>query len=361
MRGIAALVVLFHHYTHMFYPSLLTGTGVATVVLSPFISGHESVIYFFLLSGFVLSLPFLRGKNRPYPIFIRRRVLRIYGPYLAALALALAGCSLWHSQLGVSGWQAGTWSAPVDLRSVIQHLLFIGDYNYNRYNTAFWSLVYEMRISLIFPLLFLAANKLKARYTLLLIGICTILGVHVGDHKFLVTFEYAGIFLLGILLAKNLEGLSERYKRLAPFQCGAFMLTSLLLYFGGRHLAGIGPLWHLGDMPVAIGAAGLLIVGLNSHSARRILNSAAPAFLGRISYSLYLVHGTVLFSMTVLLMEKVSHPVFFLLYLPTAIVLSWGFYIAVERPFTLWSRSVGRHKAAPSVDPAVAQVTHTSP
>ncbi|OJV41505.1 MAG: hypothetical protein BGO25_17595 [Acidobacteriales bacterium 59-55] len=175
------------------------------------------------------------------------------------------------------------------------------------------------------------------------------------------TFEYAGIFLVGILLAKNLEGLSERYKRLAPFQCGAFMLTSLLLYFGGRHLAGIGPLWHLGDMPVAIGAAGLLIVGLNSHSARRILNSAAPAFLGRISYSLYLVHGTVLFSMTVLLMEKVSHPVFFLLYLPTAIVLSWGFYIAVERPFMLWSRSVGRHKAAPSVDPAVAQVTHTSP
>ncbi|OJV41506.1 MAG: hypothetical protein BGO25_17600 [Acidobacteriales bacterium 59-55] len=159
MRGIAALVVLFHHYTHMFYPSLLTGTGVAAVILSPFISGHESVIYFFLLSGFVLSLPFLRGKNRPYPIFVRRRVLRIYGPYLAALALALAGCSLWHSQLGVSGWRAGTWSAPVDLHSVIQHLLFIGDYNYNRYNTAFWSLVYEMRISLIFPLLFLAATN----------------------------------------------------------------------------------------------------------------------------------------------------------------------------------------------------------
>lgn len=347
MRGIAALVVLFHHYTHMFYPSLLTGTGVTAVVLSPLVSGHESVIYFFLLSGFVLSLPFLRGKSRPYSIFVRRRILRIYGPYIAALALALTGCSLWHSQLGVTGWKAGTWSSQVDIHSVIQHVLFIGDYNYDRYNTAFWSLVYEMRISLIFPLLFIVANKLKVRYTLLLIGLCTVLGVHVGIHKSLVTFEYAGIFLIGILLAKNLEDLSDKYKRLAPLQYGAFMLTSLSLYFGGRHLAGVGPLWHLGDMPVAIGAAGLLIIGLNSPSARSILNSMAPTFLGRISYSFYLVHGTVLFSMAVLLKGKVSHPIFFLLYLPMAIVLSWGFYVAVERPFMLWSRSVGRHRAVP--------------
>lgn len=353
MRGIAALIVLFHHYTHMFYPDLLTGTGLLSALLSPFVSGHESVIFFFLLSGFVLSLPFLRGKSQPYWLFLYRRILRIYGPYIVALALAVAGCSLWHNRLGTSGWVSGTWFAPVNLRSVIQHIAFIGDYDYNRYNTAFWSLVYEMRISLVFPLLFLVANKLRATYTLPIIVGCTALGVHAGDHKFLVTFEYVGVFLVGVLLAKNLGDLSDRYKKLNPVQRGLLIFASLSLYFGGRHLASIGPLWHSGDMPTAVGAAGLLIIGLNSLPARFALNSVMPAFLGRISYSLYLVHGTVLFAMAVLLRGVVSHFIFFIVYLPTAILLSWVFYVLVERPFMLMSRNVGR-KTASAIEPVPA-------
>ena len=46
---------------------------------------------FFLLSGFVLSVPYLRGKGQAYPVYLIRRILRIYAPYLAALALAVAG------------------------------------------------------------------------------------------------------------------------------------------------------------------------------------------------------------------------------------------------------------------------------
>lgn len=354
MRGVAAFVVLFHHFTHMFYPSLLTGSDAWSVIVSPLISGHESVILFFLLSGFVLSLPFLRGKSQPYSVFVCRRVLRIYGPYIVALALALAGCSLWANRLGTSGWESGTWSQPVDLRSVIQHVAFIGNYDYNRYNTSFWSLVYEMRISLIFPLLFVIANRLRVSYTLLIIAICTALGVRAGEYKFLVTFEYIGVFLIGVLLAKNLESLSERYRRLGATQRGVLTLASLSLYFGGGQLSSIGPLWHSGDMSVAVGAAGLIIIGLNALPARRILNSGILSFLGRISYSLYLVHGTVLFAMAVLLRDKVSHPVFFLLYLPAATLLSWVFYVLVEKPFMLMSRNVGRRKAVSRVEPVLA-------
>lgn len=152
MRGLAAVIVLFHHFIHMFYPEVLTGTGIVSVLVYPFIGGLESVMFFFLLSGFVLSLPFLRGKSQPYSVFLRRRIFRIYGPYLGALTLAVAGCALWHNRLGTIGWAAGTWFAPVSLRSVVQHVVFLGDYDYNRYNTAFWSLVYEMRISIMFPL-----------------------------------------------------------------------------------------------------------------------------------------------------------------------------------------------------------------
>src|SRR5665213_3578455 len=165
MRGLAAVVVLGNHFRNMFYPTVLFAHGWQSVFLYPLVSGRESVMFFFLLSGFVLSLPFLRGKRQPYSIFLRRRILRIYGPYLGALVLALIGCALWHNRPGSTGWRGATWSNQVDLRSVLQHVLFIGNYNYERYNTAFWSLVYEMRISIIFPLLFVVANRLKARYT----------------------------------------------------------------------------------------------------------------------------------------------------------------------------------------------------
>lgn len=342
MRGLAAVVVLGNHFRNMFYPAATFNSGWQAVFLYPFVSGHESVMFFFILSGFVLSLPFLRGKAQPYGIFLRRRILRIYGPYLGALALALIGCALWHNRLGTVGWRAATWSRQVDVRSVVQHVLFLGNYNYERYDTAFWSLVYEMRISIIFPLLFLLANQLKAKYVLLIVAACTVLGVHARERQFLVTFEYAGIFLIGVLLAKNLERLSELYRRQGLVGHVLFALLSLTLYFGGHIIANVGPLWHLGDMPVVMGAAGLLMLGLNSTTASRALHTVVPTFLGRISYSLYLVHGTVLFAMAAMLKDKVSPPVFFLLFVPTAVLLSWGFYVAVESPFMVMSRNVGR-------------------
>lgn len=273
MRGLAAVVVLGNHFRNMFYPTATFAHGWQSVFLYPLVSGRESVMFFFLLSGFVLSLPFLRGKTQPYWIFLRRRVLRIYGPYLGALALALIGCAIWHSRLGSTGWRGATWWRQVDLKSVLQHVLFIGNYNYERYNTAFWSLVYEMRISIIFPLLFVVANKLKARYTLLIVAACTLVGVHAVQHQFLITFEYVGVFLIGVLLAKNLDMLNGLYRRQGTVQHILLALLSLLFYFGGHRIASAGPLWHLGDMPVVLGAVGLLILGLNSVKTSRALIS----------------------------------------------------------------------------------------
>lgn len=352
MRGIAAAIVLFHHFTHMYYPDVLTGTDLRSVLVYPLIAGHESVMFFFLLSGFVLSLPYIRGKSQPYFIFIRRRILRIYGPYLGALALALAGCAMWHNRLRTTGWAAGTWFEPVTLSSVGQHVLFIGNYDYSRYNTAFWSLVYEMRISIVFPFLFFAAGKLGTKYTVPAIGICTFIGVRASESKFFVTFEYAGIFLLGVLLAKNIARLKALYDRMSASQRIVLALVSFLFYVGGRRIAATGPLWHLGDMPVVLGAAGFLIIGLHSAMARGVLNSKLPAFLGRISYSLYLIHGTVLFAMASVLRHKISPPAFFLFYVPLAVLLSWGFYKTVEEPFMRLSRSVGSRKKASSAVPA---------
>lgn len=346
MRGIAALIVLFSHFVNMFYPAVRSTTGWRSELLYPLIAGHESVMFFFVLSGFVLALPFLRGKSHPYPIFLWRRVLRIYGPYLGALILAIAGCAIWHNRLGSTGWAAGTWGRQVDIRSVIEHIAFLGNYDYSRYDTAFWSLVYEMRISIIFPVLFFVTDRLRLRYTAILAAACILIGVCASNSKSLITLEYAAIFMVGILLAKNLASLSELYRRSTVWERWLLVAFAFLFYNGGHLLTGLGPLWHLGDMPVVAGAVGFMLVGLNSSRARSILNSTVPAFLGKISYSFYLVHGTVLFAMAAMLKDKIRPLDFLVLYIPVAILLSWGFYRAVEAPFTRLSRNAARRLVA---------------
>ncbi|GGA63356.1 acyltransferase [Edaphobacter acidisoli] len=339
MRGIAAIIVVFHHYCQMFYPQIINGNGLAAILLHPLVSGRESVMLFFVLSGFVLSLPFLRGVNQPYPLFLSRRVLRIYGPYLGALALSLAGCAVWHNQFGTTGWASGTWYQQVDLRSVVQHVLFIGRYNDQQYNTAFWSLVHEMRISIIFPLLFLLVNRTRRSLVFLVIILCELAGNIHHYQQGMYTIQYAGIFMLGILLAKHLDSIHQWFCARSFMQRALFALFVLALYLGGSHASA-----NMGSIVISLGAAGLMIFALNSTVVRNALLHRTPSFLGKISYSLYLVHGTVLFAMTAMLKNRISHLSFFLIYVPLSILLSWIFFKLVEAPFTTMSRNVGKKR-----------------
>jgi peptidoglycan/LPS O-acetylase OafA/YrhL len=330
LRGLAAIAVVLHHFKLMFYRAELA-KGTLSFVTYPFTAGHEAVTLFFLLSGFVLALPYLRHKEQPYPVFMARRVLRIYGPYIAALFLSVVGCAIWHHASKTDP----TWSMPVSTLSVAQSIGFIGNYNFFRYNTAFWSLVYEMRISIIFPLLVLFALRFRARWVLLIALICTF------DFSAtpLVTMECAGMFIGGILLAKHIGSIGAAYSRLAKVTRVALAVLAFAV-FNEAHFLIATPLWRLGYLPITLGAAGLIVVALYSRTISAGLCNATPLWLGKISYSMYLVHGTVLYALAAMLGSRINHLMLFAIYLPAAILLSWGFYFLVEAPFTRMSRKV---------------------
>lgn len=88
LRGIAAFTVILHHFCCMYdlkeKPYLL-----------PLVAGHSAVLLFFVLSGFVLSLPFWnKGTFGRYDAYLVRRIFRIYVPYVAAVGLAAVGMLL---------------------------------------------------------------------------------------------------------------------------------------------------------------------------------------------------------------------------------------------------------------------------
>ena len=346
LRGLAALTVVLYHFRMMWFSN---GSPPRWLKLAnPITAGHEAVMLFFLLSGFVLSIPYLRGKGQPYPVYVLRRILRIYAPYLFALALAVAGAAIWHGSLGFSSWADGTWLHPVNARLVLAHVLMIGNYDWSQYNTAFWSLVVEMRVSIVFPFLFLFVHRLSTRTALLTVAAVTVAGALAmskwpGPGAWFATIAYAAVFMWGILFATNLERVNAWYRGLGGAGRTLLALAAFILYTW-RHLA---ILLHLNagfdQCLIALGAAGYMILALNAPKVRAVLNAMPARFLGRISYSLYLVHSTVLFALAHSLGRQIDILDQFLIYLPASLLLAYLFCIGIEEPFLRMSRRVGKN------------------
>jgi peptidoglycan/LPS O-acetylase OafA/YrhL len=130
LRGLAAMVVVIGHFQHLFSVKVSPLSYLLfRTPINILFAGHEAVILFFLLSGYVLSLPFLRAPQS-YPVFVVRRVFRIYLPYLAALGLAIAGAYFFHGTIPALGqWFNLTWSQTPSVHGIVQHIAFLGVYD----------------------------------------------------------------------------------------------------------------------------------------------------------------------------------------------------------------------------------------
>lgn len=313
-------------------------------VLEPFYLGQQAVTLFFVLSGFVLALPYLSGRQPSYPKFLARRYLRLYGPYLVALGLAVAGASRWHGHHGMGVWADNVWSEPIDWKLVLAHVLFLGNYNWNEYNVVFWSLVFEMRISIIFPLLVALITRVRLRVAFLLAVACPL--VYRGLVHFrpkaedtMETVSYVAVFIFGILLAKYRAAIAAWYAGRSGGQ-RALVVAGTAIFYSCSHF-----LSHLGQVGTLVGAIGFIVIAQNSEVARGFLNGKIPVFLGRISYSLYLVHVPLLFALVSLWHTKISRGAMFFLYVGGALLLGSVFNVLVEEPFIRLSHKFGRGNA----------------
>jgi peptidoglycan/LPS O-acetylase OafA/YrhL len=304
LRGIAALSVVLHHSLLVFpiiepvlfdrgMPITETRSWLAALLtLTPLgllWSGREPVMLFFVLSGLVLALPFVSGRKPAYPAFALKRVIRLLAPsavVVLLVAVALPFVPL-ETRPELSPWFRLSWTEPVTARLVLEHLLLI--HAYYPLNNVLWTLDYELRASLIFPLLVLIAG-LGPRIAAA-VGLAA-LAAGVAERQLLGTDLFGVLvfvphFLLGILLARHRFAVRDR---LSPLGKGRRLALWLLCFLLLR-LRWLLPLpGALCDLANGFGAALLIALVMSSPAAQAMLSRRPLVRLGEISFSLYLVH-----------------------------------------------------------------------
>jgi peptidoglycan/LPS O-acetylase OafA/YrhL len=162
--GIAACIVVLSHCYRIIPEEQRSriDDSLWSQPLLPLHNGDAAVFIFFVSSGYVLSLPYLRGTQPGYPYYVIRRVCRIYIPFAAAILFAL----LLYIFAGrpdapaVSQWFNNLWpSTKPGIAVVAKHLLMLGTAPNMKLNAVMWTLVYELRISLLFPLLMILCRN----------------------------------------------------------------------------------------------------------------------------------------------------------------------------------------------------------
>jgi peptidoglycan/LPS O-acetylase OafA/YrhL len=228
--------------------------------------------------------------------FALRRIGRIYLPFVAAVALSGVCCVLFLSRpLPLADWYYYSWHEPVTLAIVLKELTLSPTVTLN---PSFWSLSYEIVISLLFPSFWWLLKRTRGAWSVAALVGCKLLEVWVWRRGFGSTYVgallyYLAFFVLGVALARGRHLLSRRVEHMPRAILWSALGVSLAAYLNYILL-------HLQarktDVLTAIGAAGLIIL-CQSPRISIGLRSRVARFFGRVSYSLYLVHGVVLLAL----------------------------------------------------------------
>jgi peptidoglycan/LPS O-acetylase OafA/YrhL len=342
IRALAALFVVLHHVYLAVYDGFPTNTGPA--VLTPLLYGHFGVAVFIVVSGFSLGLaPAKRGWNvgrGGYWTFMRRRAWRIIPPYWAALAVSVALVAV----LGTRTHDAVSW------KGVATHFLLVQDLVEGASpNGAFWSIAVEWQLYWVFPLLLLVRRLWgPIVLTTLAVSAAVAIGIAadhgggvVGEKLLAVSPQLGALFVFGLLAAAaTSRPPSVRARRIWGGLAVASGLSAVLACAWLGTVRALTDLYWL-DLVVGLATACCLAyaTGAATSRTRRALEHKPLLSVGRFSYSLYLIHAPVLLVAWVFVVEPLDLSsgaklaVMIGVVVPAIIAASYGFHVAVERPF----------------------------
>jgi peptidoglycan/LPS O-acetylase OafA/YrhL len=336
-RGVAIICVLLFHYliywappfqtydlygySHRYPPALeLTSLGVEV---------------FFVISGLVIAMTLAQCRSTWE--FVVKRFARLYPAYIAAatvtfLVMVVCGPSVFKTTF--SDYLVGFTMDANDL----QHPYVEG---------AYWSLAVELKF---YVFAAIGYFLLRQNFWLFLVGLTIAADALVpftpGICNRILIVKYMPLFLFG--LAAWLGLLAQRRREaLVTVAVAAVLYAVHLEHFGLGYVA------HWAAHVFILGVSGLIIVLLWLVPGWRL---GPLAFVGRISYSFYLLHNRIGVTLIGALTARGAPDwLAFLLAVAVMGTLAWIFFRLVEEPGRKAVMTLYRRLRQPSVEPKTSR------
>jgi peptidoglycan/LPS O-acetylase OafA/YrhL len=287
LDGIRAMAVLMVIGFHAFAPG---ASG-----------GYLGVDVFFVLSGYLITTLLVEEVERTGSVQLRRFYLRRFMRLTPALLLMLIAYLL----LAPLAWPKMAFHT--DVRDVLISTFYLSDYASAYWSAPFylrhtWSLAVEQHFYLLWPLLVLPlAHKLSRRhFAITLAGLyavftawrifCDLHGELAYQHSYYRFDTRLSGLIAGSLLALLLTGKRQpvwRHAELAAMS-GLAVITICSWRF---HVLSTGAMTY-GIAAIEFATLALIYVAMSSEGSRvrRALAHPVPAYLGKMSYGIYLWH-----------------------------------------------------------------------
>lgn len=273
-----SLVILGHLRFNDSVSSLVSGLGLDAI----FDYGYVGVLIFFFISGYVVSttclLEVATDRTFSAPAFYVRRIFRIIPP----LSIYLLTCLVLGSR-GLLDFSATNFvGAATYLCNTT--LVYCGWYGGHT-----WSLAFEEQFYLLFPFVF-ALRELHRKPSLPRLLPCVAIALlplvfsveWIGATGYVATYA---LFTLGYLFARHqssIESVLARYSPLLLVVCGCLVFLPMTGFedpdFETRYR-----LVYVATIPLLV-----VSTGMAGSFVKRVFENRVLAYIGRISYSIYL-------------------------------------------------------------------------
>jgi peptidoglycan/LPS O-acetylase OafA/YrhL len=321
LRGVAALIVVFHHLVLLFYPVLNYGEEnnsiskyISISPLNIFYNGDFAVCLFFVLSGYVLSYKYIFSNHPKILVgYAVKRYFRLM-PLIAVsvifafilVKLNLINTSVLNSITGSGDWLTDLFKCDTSFITLIKNIfygvLFLGD---NQYNPVVWSMKVEFVGSMLLFTFLLLNHKIKAKWILFIIA-------------FALAFYFKQYYYIAFLLGYGLCYLNKN--KLLEVRSTILKLILLVIAVMLSSFPAAWQYWHssiysfmhfnaidLYSFYHVVGSALLLFLIIGHQPSINFFSIKPVLFLGKISFPMYLFH--------LILLVLITNPLF-LVFLP---------------------------------------------
>lgn len=256
--------------------------------------GKTGVAFFFMITAFLFTNKLLQDKPINWKVFYRKRFLRLFPIYcFSVFLLIFIVLCLSHFTLNIS------FGRFIDQSLHWLAFTFVGAPNINNVDNTYiiiagvaWSLTYEILFYASIPFLGLLFKKKTNALTLILCLIVIILFVIITDKIYAILFWN---FFYGIIASI----LHKYYKPKINLKSGIVSIVLVLLiifnvsYFKSSE----------NFISISIQAI-IFIIIIYGNNFWGVLVNKQSQILGQLSYSIYLIHGIVLFVFNTFIFDK---------------------------------------------------------